>query len=140
MAVATDRIDLEVVTPERLVLSETVDEVVLPGSEGYLGVLPGHAPLLAALQSGELSYRTGERVRYLAVDGGYAEVLRHRVRVLAETCERAEEIDLERAERAKAGAEGVLVDPKSSEADHRRAEARLRRAVVRIQVHRHGRI
>ena len=107
---AVDKIDLEVVTPERLVLSETVDEVILPGGDGYLGVLPGHAPLLTSLMAGEVSYRVGDRTRYLAVSGGFAEVLRNKVTVLAETCERAEEIDLDRAKRARERAEKAISD------------------------------
>lgn len=132
-----EKIDLEIVTPERLVLGETVDEVILPGSEGYLGVLPGHAPLLTALGVGEVSYRAGERWRHLAVSGGFAEVLRDRVSVLAETCERAEEIDLERARQAKERAQAILTR-ETPEDELRRAEVSLKKAVARIQVHTHG--
>jgi F-type H+-transporting ATPase subunit epsilon len=88
---ALDKLDLEIVTPERLVLSEVVDEVVLPGSEGYLGVLPGHAPLLTTLGEGEITYRQGARAGRLRVAGGFVEVLRGRVSVLAATCDRAED-------------------------------------------------
>jgi F-type H+-transporting ATPase subunit epsilon len=130
---AVDKIDLEIVTPERLVLSETVDEVILPGADGYLGVLPGHAPLLTGMMSGEVSYRVGDRARYLAVSGGFAEVLRNKVTVLAETCERAEEIDLDRAKLAREKAEKVISDL-AAEVEMEEAGARLKRALARIQV------
>jgi F-type H+-transporting ATPase subunit epsilon len=123
------KLDLEIVTPERRVVAETVDEVVVPGSEGYLGVLPGHAPLLTGLGTGEVAYRVGDRFHYVAVSGGFAEVLRERVSILAETAERAEEIDLERALAARARAERDL-----AAGDFDRAAAGLRRAVTRIQV------
>jgi F-type H+-transporting ATPase subunit epsilon len=128
------KIDLEIVTPGRLVASETVDEVVLPGTEGYLGVLPGHAPLLTGLAAGEISYRSSGHVRYLAVSGGFAEVLRHRVSVLAETCERAEEIDVARANEARERARADIGRADAADADLRRAAARLRKAEVRIAV------
>ncbi len=129
-----EKLDLEVVTPERRVLAETVDSVVIPGGEGYLGVLPGHAPLLTHLQAGELSYNRSGKTYYLAVTGGYVEVLRDRVRVLADACERPEEIDADRARRSREKAESVLGTKDSSESDFRRAESRLRRAVVRLKV------
>jgi F-type H+-transporting ATPase subunit epsilon len=128
----TNKLDLEITTPEKPVLSETVDEVVLPGSEGYLGVLPGHAPLLTGLRPGEVAYRVGATYRYLAVSTGFAEVLRNRVSILADTAERAEEIDLERARRSKERAEQVLVE-RASAAEFAGAEARLRRALARIR-------
>jgi F-type H+-transporting ATPase subunit epsilon len=131
------KIDLEIVTPMRLLVSETVDEVVLPGSEGYLGVLPGHAPLLTGLGAGEISYRSGGRVRYLAVSGGFAEVLGHRVSILAETCERAEEIDVPRAATARDLAKAEIGRAGATEADIRHAAARLARAEVRIAVAKH---
>ncbi len=89
-------IELEVVTPERHVLHETVESLEMPGKEGYLGILPGHAPLLTELGVGILSNRKGEETRYLTVIQGYAEVLPDRVIVLAEISERAEEINVER--------------------------------------------
>src|SRR6266849_3969210 len=88
---------LEVVTPDRAVVHEAVTEVQLPGSEGYLGILPGHTPLLTELGTGALSYRQGAQTRRVAVSGGFAEVLPDRVIVLADVAERAEEIDVERA-------------------------------------------
>src|SRR5437867_4695432 len=95
-----DSIQLEVVTPERRVVAETVDEVILPGSEGYLGVLPGHTPLLTTLGIGQIMFRRGTVRHYLATAGGFAEVLPDRVSILAEIAERAEEIDRERAQRS----------------------------------------
>ena len=127
-------ITLEIVTPSRLVFSEPVDEVVLPGSEGYLGVLPGHAPLLTSLGVGELVCRRGNRRTYMAVSGGFAEVLNDRVSVIAGTCERADEIDVERAREKKREAEEELKQREASDYAWREAEARLRKAVTRIDV------
>lgn len=127
----SDQLTLEIVTPERLVFSERVDEVVLPGVEGYLGVLSGHAPLLTRLGAGELSYRRGNEQHYFAVSGGFAEVLREGVEVLARTAEPADQIDAERARRAKERAEARL---KSGECELERAEAQLKRAIARLQV------
>jgi len=124
---------LEIVTPERRVLAERVDEVVLPSVEGSMGVLPGHAPLLARLEAGEVSYRVGDVRRFLAVSGGHAEVLRDAVNVLARTAERAEEIDVERARRAKDGAQTALQNAKA-ESEFRRGEIRLERAIARLEV------
>jgi F-type H+-transporting ATPase subunit epsilon len=128
-----DKLILTIVTPERRIMSEAVDEVVLPSVEGSMGVLPGHAPLLALLDVGEVSYRVGSRKRYLAVSGGFAEVLREGVEVLAETCETAEDIDVERAESARRRAEATL-QALGEESEFRRAEVSLRKAVIRIQV------
>ena len=128
-----DQIQLEIVTPERLVLSEPVDEVVFPTKEGYMGVLPGHAPLLAQLDIGEVSYRHGDKRHFLAVSGGYAEVLRQSVSILARTAERAEEIDLERAETARDRARSEI-EREPPEMDFRHAEIRLKRAISRIRV------
>ena len=129
-----EKLTVEIVTPERLVLAEQTDEVVLPTVEGYMGVLPGHAPLLAQLDVGEVSYRVGNKRHYLAVSGGFAEVLRESVSILATTCERAEEIDLERAQKSRQRADENLSLDKSEQEFHR-AEARMRRALCRIQVH-----
>lgn len=129
-----EKLRLEIATPDHLVLTEGVDEVILPSVEGYMGVRPGHAPLLAALDVGEISYRIGTEERYLACSGGFAEVLADSVSILAETAERAEEIDLERAERARERAEGRLkADPGPDE--FKRAEVALKRAMSRISVH-----
>jgi F-type H+-transporting ATPase subunit epsilon len=130
-----EEIELIVVTPERQLLQEPVVEVTIPGLDGALGVLPGHAPLMTELGNGELSYRQGTTSQpvSLAVLRGFAEVLGNRVTVLAETAERAEEIDLARAEAAKARAEKRLASTDSN-IDWDRATVALERAVIRIQV------
>ena len=102
------KIQLEIVTPDRSLVREDVDEVQLPGAEGYLGVLPGHTPLLTTLKVGELWYRTGSERHYLAIAFGFAEVLPDRVTILAQIAERAQDIDVERAEAAKKRAEERL--------------------------------
>jgi len=119
-------IRLEIVTPEQRLVNEVVDEVVLPGSEGSLGVLPGHIPLLSTLGIGWLMYRRGDLRRYLAIAWGFVEVLPDRVSVLAEIAERAETIDRERAlERLRGRVPGT---------DFERAQIALQKAVIRIQV------
>lgn len=133
-----DKIVLEIVTPDRRVLSLDVDEVVLPSANGSMGVLPGHAPTLCELDVGEVSYRNGQDRKYLAVSGGFAEVLRDRVNVLARTTEAAEEIDLDRAQRAKAAAEANLKS-EAADATFRRSEIKLKRALCRMNVHARGR-
>ena len=130
-----DKIELDVVTPERRVLSREVDSVVLPGELGYLGVLPGHAPLLTRLTVGELSFEAGGTTSRMAVCGGYAEVLGHRVRVLADTCELDHEIDVARAERSRKRAEAELARKDLSGREFELAEYRLKKALMRIQVH-----
>lgn len=126
-------IKLTIVTPERLLVSEQVDELQIPGAEGYLGVLPGHAPLFTEMKVGELSYRKGTTWTSLAVAWGFAEVLPDQVRVLAETAERAHEIDLERAMRAKERAE-LRLSRGGDDVDYDRARIALQRALIRIQV------
>jgi len=126
-------IQLTIVTPERSLVNEQVDELQIPGAEGYLGVLPGHAPLFTELKVGELSYRKGNEWTSLAVAWGFAEVLPDQVRVLAETAERAQEIDLERAMRAKERAEQRL-SKGGDGIDYDRARVALQRALIRIQV------
>src|SRR5215213_1946350 len=101
-------IDLQIVTPERMLVQEQVDEVEIPGSEGYFGVLPGHTPLLASLAVGELWYRKAQDKTYLSIAFGFAEVLPDRVTILARIAERAEEIDVERADTARKRAEERL--------------------------------
>jgi F-type H+-transporting ATPase subunit epsilon len=128
-----ESIHLEIVTPEQRLVSEIVDEVVLPGSEGSLGVLPGHTPLLTTLGIGELVYRRGGVKRYVAIAWGFAEVLPDRVGVLAEIAERAEGIDRERAARARDRAMKRLRE-RASETDFKRAQVALQKAIVRIQV------
>src|SRR3981081_2290929 len=110
MAVETlpTEIHLEIVTPERQVARDKVIAVSVPGKEGYLGILPGHAPLLSLLKIGELSYTQGSTTHYIAINWGFVEVLPDRVIILAESAERAEEIDVERARQAKQrGEEGL---------------------------------
>src|SRR5688500_7183305 len=107
MALPTS-IDLQIVTPDRLLVHEQVDEVEVPGSEGYFGVLPGHTPMLASLAVGELWFRKGQDKTFLAIAFGFAEVLPDRVTILARLAERAEEIDIERAEAARHRAEERL--------------------------------
>jgi F-type H+-transporting ATPase subunit epsilon len=124
---------LEVATPTRLVVAETVDEVVMPGSEGYFGVLPGHAPLLATLGIGELMYRKGSAEYHLALSGGFAEVRNDKVIVLGEHAERPDEIDRERAQRARERAERRL-GGREPDVDYARAQAALARALIRLQV------
>jgi F-type H+-transporting ATPase subunit epsilon len=126
-------IDLTIVTPERSVVHEQVDEVQIPGSSGYFGVLPGHAPLFSELKVGEVSYRQGERWSYLVVAWGFVEVHSNQVRILAETAERAHEIDVERATRAKERAEQRIAKG-GEDIDYRRALIALERALIRIQV------
>ncbi|PYQ13647.1 MAG: F0F1 ATP synthase subunit epsilon [Acidobacteria bacterium] len=128
-----EKIQLEIVTPERVVLSEAVDELILPGTQGYLGVRPGHAPLLTTLQVGSILIAKGNEKRFLAVSWGFAEVLPDRVAILAETAERAEEIDLVRAQRARERAEERLKKPDPN-TDFRRAQVALEKALIRIQV------
>ncbi|MCL6566143.1 MAG: F0F1 ATP synthase subunit epsilon [Acidobacteriia bacterium] len=132
MTLLPESIELEVVTPERQLVHETVDEVQLPGLRGYLGILPGHAPLISELGVGVLSYRKGNMTRYLSIVHGYAEVLPDRVIVLAAIAERAEEIDVERATRARERAEKRLAG-KGADVDWDRATFALQRALVRLQ-------
>ena len=125
---------LEVATPTRLVVADTVDEVVLPGSEGYFGVLAGHAALLATLGVGELMYRKDATQYHLALTGGFAEVRNDKVIVLAENAERPDEIDRERAQRARDRAERRLAGREGIDIDFARAQAALMRALIRLQV------
>ena len=127
-----DRLTLEIATPTRLAVTESVDEVVIPGSQGYFGVLPGHAPFLTTVGIGELMYRVGRDERYLAVSGGFAEVRNDKVIVLADSAERPEEIDRARAERARERAERRLSGRGDEDVDYTRALAALARAVARL--------
>ncbi len=128
----TNTIQLEVVTPERLVVNDTADYIEIPGKTGYLGVLPGHAPLITELAVGEIKYTTGNQTKRLAVAWGFAEVLQNKVTILAETAEKAEEIDTARAEAAKRKAEAEL-QKAGSEGD-KDAQAALDRANARLEV------
>jgi len=124
---------LEIVTPDRSVVAEKVDEVEIPGAEGYFGVLPGHTPLLAMLQVGELWYRKGGETVYLSIAFGFAEVLPDRVTILAQLAERADEIDIARAEAAKRRAEERISQP-ALEMDYERARIAMMKALIRLQV------
>lgn len=135
MAIPT-HIRLQFVTPERALAHEDVDEVQLPGEEGYFGVLPGHAPLLATLATGEMWYRKGTERHYAFLDGGFAEVLPDQVSILAQVAERAEEIDEQRAEAAKRRAEEQLSRPTVSDFDAERTRIALLRAITRLQISR----
>ena len=125
---------LEVVTPDRLVLSTEADVVVCPGVEGQFGVLVGHIPFLSALDIGEMYYKAGGKTEYLAVSGGFAEVTGEKVTIVAESAEKGREIDIERAKRAKERAEKRLAAGKTADIDWTRAEAALRRSLVRAKV------
>jgi F-type H+-transporting ATPase subunit epsilon len=124
---------LEFVTPERALVHDDVDEVEIPGEDGYFGVLPGHAPLLAALQPGELWYRKGGQKHFAFIAGGFAEVLPDRVAILAQVAEKAEDIDIQRAEASKRRAEDRLARP-TSDMDTARARVALLRSLMRLQV------
>ena len=124
---------LRIVTPDRQVVREDVEEAQIPGREGYLGVLPGHAPLISELKIGEITFRTKGEVRHLAVSWGFVEVLPEQVTVLAETAERPEEIDVDRARAAKERAEKQLHSP-DPETDFNRAAVAMERALIRLQV------
>lgn len=126
------RIRLELVTPERLLVSEEVDEVIAPGYHGEFGVLPEHTQYLAILSIGVLRYRKGDEVRRVAVGGGFAEVTVDRVVVMADVAERAEEIDVDRARRAHERAEAALKDLSMDDATYHKAHAALQRALVRM--------
>lgn len=132
MALPT-HIDLQIVTPERMIVQEQVDEVQIPGSEGYFGVLPGHTPLLASLAVGELWYRKGTEKTYLSIAFGFAEVLPDRVTILARLAERAEEIDIARAEAARTRAQQRVEQPQS-DVDYERARVALTKSLTRLQV------
>ncbi len=130
---SADKIRLEVVTPGGMVVSDWVDEVTMPGVEGEFGVLPGHVPLLTALKMGEMTYRKGGETHFLAVFWGYVEVTSHKVMVLAETAEKAVDIDMDRAEIARKEAERILVSGKEDES-YEVAKVRLEKAMIRQQV------
>jgi F-type H+-transporting ATPase subunit epsilon len=127
-----ETIQIEVVTPERLVVNDTAEYIEIPGMTGYIGVLPGHAPLITELAVGEISYRTGAQTKRLAVAWGFTEVLPNKVTILAETAEKAEEIDTARAEAAKKKAEAEL--QKAGAEGNKEAQAALQRANARLEV------
>jgi F-type H+-transporting ATPase subunit epsilon len=129
-----EKIQLEVVTPDRLVTSEAVDIVMAMGALGEFGILANHVPFLTPLQPGELRYRKDNQLEHMVVTGGFAEVSNNKVTILAEAAEKAREIDLDRARRAKERAEKRLAQAKSEAVDYARAEAALKRAVLRLNV------
>jgi len=125
---------LEIVTAERPVYSGEVDAIIAPGIAGQFTVLPHHAPFMTMFEPGELCLRKGSEETYLAVSGGFLEVLQNRVVILADAAERVEEIDMERAEAAKRRAEERLSHRGEKEPDIARAEAALRRSLARLKV------
>lgn len=127
-------LQLEIVTPERLAYSDTVDAVFCPGADGELGILPHHAPLLSTLGLGELRIRKGGQEESFAIAGGFLQVRPDKVVVMAETADLASEIDLEAAEAARREAERVITDGYAEPADLARARASMERALLRIRV------
>jgi len=132
MALPT-KLTLEIVTPDRALVTAQVDELQLPGAEGYFGVLPAHTPMLTTLQVGEMWYRIGQEKHYLALAFGFVEVLPERVTVLAQIAERAEDIDVARAEAAKRRAE-ERVSNRAADMDFERARIALMKSLIRLQV------
>ena len=128
-----ENIQLEVVTPERYVLQETVQWIEMPGKEGYLGILPGHAPLITELGVGVLTYRKGSELRYLSVIEGYAEVLPDRVIVLAEFSERAEEIDAQKTQAELEQAKAEVSKAHTGDETWHSATERMDRLSARLQ-------
>ena len=127
------KLQLQIVSADRSLVNETVDEVEIPGSDGYFGVLPGHTPLLALLGTGELWYRQGQEKTYLSIAFGFAEVQPEHVTILAQIAEKAEEIDVTRAQAAKKRAEERLLQP-VADMDFERARVALLKALIRLQV------
>lgn len=125
-------IQLEIVTPERQVVNDAAEEVTIPGKSGYLGILPGHAPLITELSVGEITYKAAGQTKRLAVAWGFAEVLPEKITILAETAEKSEEIDVPRAESAKQRAESELA--KAGVEGNPEAQAALDRAKTRLDV------
>jgi len=126
-------LQLEVVTPERLVLRQSVDYVGAPGLLGEFGILPGHVPFLSALGIGNMMYKQGGRARYLFVAGGFAEVLGDTVTILAEVAELPEDIDLDRAKKARQRAVERLEAQRRERVDYARAKAALQRSIMRMK-------
>jgi len=128
-----DTFQLEIVTPEKMVVRDVAEECQIPGKNGYLGILPGHAPLITELGVGEITYRNNGYTHHFCVAWGFAEVLPDKLTILAETAERADEINVKRAEEARKRAEDRLKSG-SPEVDYPRAEDALQRAETRLQV------
>lgn len=129
-----DELILEIVTPERVVFNGVVEEVTIPGTEGEFGVLRGHASLLSSVDVGELAFVRDHKKTRFAVNTGYVEVTASKVTVLVETAERADEIDVERARRARERAEGKMAKLSKEDADFEKAKLALLRAVTRLNV------
>jgi F-type H+-transporting ATPase subunit epsilon len=128
-----DAIELEIVTPDKLLVHEQVESVEIPGKAGYIGVLPGHAPLITELTIGEISYKQKGSTEHLSVAWGFAEVLPEKVTILAQTAERAQDIDVKRAEEAKARAEAAL-QKAAPDLDYQATLYAIKRAEVRLKV------
>jgi len=128
-----DTFELEIVTPEKLVVKDVAEEAQIPGKNGYLGILPGHAPLITELAVGEITYRVGGMEKHVSVAWGFAEVLPTKVTILAETAERPDEIDVNRAEKAKQRAEEELRSG-APDLNYDAVQAALERAETRIEV------
>lgn len=129
----SDTFQLEIVTPSRLLVKDAAEEAQIPGLSGYLGILPGHAPLITELAVGVITYKSNGAAHTLSVAWGFAEVLPDKVTILAEAAERPQEIDIARAEKAKARAEERLKS-NSTDIDYNRAEDALQRAETRLNV------
>jgi F-type H+-transporting ATPase subunit epsilon len=129
-----DELTLEIVTPERLAFKGVVEEVTIPGTEGEFGVLRGHAPLLSSVDVGELSFTQDHKKTHYAVNTGYAEVTASKVTVLVETAERSDQIDLERARRAKQRAEELMGKLPKEDAEFEKIRLALLRAVTRLNI------
>ncbi len=128
-----DTFELEIVTPEKLVVKDVAEEAQIPGKNGYLGILPGHAPLITELAVGEITYRIGGMEKHVSVAWGFAEVLPNKTTILAETAERPDEIDVARAERAKQRCEQELHSG-APDLDYDALQAAIQRADTRIDV------
>jgi F-type H+-transporting ATPase subunit epsilon len=128
-----DTFELEIVTPEKLVVKDVAEEAQIPGKSGYLGILPGHAPLITELAVGEITYKTSGTTKHISVAWGFAEVLPTKVTILAETAERPEEIDVARAQKARARAEQELASG-GPDLNYDDVQAAIERADVRIDV------
>ncbi len=139
MASLPTELQLHIVSADRALVDERVDEVEIPGADGYFGVLPGHTPLLALLGAGELWYRQGQNKTYLLIAFGFAEVQPDRVTILAQVAEKADDIDVSRAEAAKKRAEDRLAHP-VVDMDFERARIALLKSLIRLQVSTRARI
>ncbi len=129
---------LEIITPDRIVFSGLVDQVTIPGSEGQFSVLKGHAPLLSSVDIGELYYRRGQNKFQYAINTGFAQVANNRVTILVETAERSDQIDRERALRAKQRAEESIGRVSRDDAEHQKLKAALLRAITRLKIAERG--